>query len=618
MKNHPLMCLVLGALCAITASPLPAESPTPEPAKTTRPNVLIFLADDVGYGDLACMGNPRAVTPFLDKLSTESVRLKDFHVAPMCTPTRSELLTGRHCLDNEASTVTCGRSTPRVDFPMLQEVFKANGYATGMFGKWHLSENGPFRPSARGFEESLYFPGSSLGTARDHWNNNGFDSTVLHNDVPKKYPGFITDVWNDEAMKWMEKEQKEGKPFFCYLPSNLIHGPEFVEDSYKQPFRDKGYGETYSRKYAALQRYDEICGRVDAFLERSGLKDNTIVIYFGDNGASEDMIKVYNAGMRGAKKSVYDGGHRNACFVRWPAGGWQGAWDFSPLTEVQDLFPTLMEACSLKPVDGLKLEGTSLVKGLQGKPMPELDDRILVVQYAHYDKGDDTDEKHYPGEVNEGHRTGPVYGNAAVMWNKWRFVNGKELYDIEADPGQQKDVADQHPDVVTRLSSYYHQWWMKFAPDARPLQAIPIGGAENPVELDISAWDGVWADFSNTIREGQPVNGIWHLEVMKPGNYTFILRRWPAELGLPMRAPAPQGPWPYSPGKALPIAKVRILVQGQTAMADVSDDTSVVRLTLKLKPGRCKLKTVFLDAQGKELCGVYYTDVEYDKPSKSK
>jgi arylsulfatase len=594
-----------------------ADAETAQATNSSRPNVIIFLADDVGYGDLACLGNPQTKTPFLDKLYTQSVRLNNYHVTPMCTPTRSELLTGRHCLDNEANLVNCGRSTPRVDFPMMQEVFKANGYATGMFGKWHLTENGPFTPNARGFEEALYFPGSCLGTTRDFWNNNGFDSTVLHNGVRKKYPGYITDVWNDEAMTWMEKQQMERKPFFCYLPSNLIHGPEFVEDSRIQKFRDKGYDETHSRIYAALERYDAIFGRVDSFLEKSGLKDNTIIIYFGDNGANKEMTEVYNAGMRGFKKSVYDGGHRNACFVRWPGGGWQGARDFNSLTEVQDLFPTLMEACSLKPIDGLKLEGSSLVKGLQGKPMPELDDRILVVQYGHYG-GDDIDEKPDPGEMDQGHRTGPVYGNASVMWNKWRFVNGKELYDIQADPGQKRDLASEHPDVVARLSAYYHQWWMNFSPDARPLQAIPIGGVENPVKLDISSWDGVWADFSNTVREGQAVNGVWHLKVMQSGNYTFILRRWPEELGLPMRAPAPKGPWPYSAGKALPIAKVRLEIQGETAIADVSKETAVVRLTLPLKAGRARLRTAFLDKNGKELCGIYYTDVELDQPAKEK
>ena len=578
-----------------------------EAVKQTPPNVIIFLVDDIGYPDLACLGNPRSRTPYLDRLYQESVRLTDFHVTPMCSPTRAQLLTGRHCLDNEASMVTCGRSRPRTDMRMMSEVFKANGYATSMFGKWHLGGNHPWLPMDRGFDEALYFPGSSLGTARDYWNNNGFDCTVMHNGVRQKYPGYTTDVWHDEAMRWMAKQQKAGKPFFCYLPSNLVHGPEFVEDARQQVFRDKGYGETLSRIYAALERYDGIYGRVDAFLGQSGLKDNTIVIFLGDNGSSNAMTKVYNAGMRGDKKSLYEGGHRVQCFVRWPAGGWTGGRDFSAMTEVRDFFPTLVDVCSLKPAGDLKLDGTSLVKGLKGNPMPELDDRTLVVQYGHYQEMKPAAE-----EVNEGHVTGPKYGDAAVLWKQWRWVSGKELYDIHSDPGQKTNVAEQHPEIAARLTSFYDQWWKKLVPSPRPLQAIPIGNDASLVQLDISDWDGVWVDFSNTIRTGERVNGAWHLEVMREGPYTFTLRRWPEELGLPMQAPAPNGPWPYAAGKALAIAKVRIEVQGQTAMAEVAEDTNVVSLTLTLKAGRTALKTAFLDKQDKTLCGAYYTDVQLE------
>lgn len=594
-----LLCLLS---CLLAGAGFGAES-----VKQAPPNVMILLVDDIGYPDLACLGNPRSKTPCLDRLYQESVRFTDFHVTPMCSPTRAQLLTGRHCLDNEASMVTCGRSLPRTDMPMMSEIFKANGYATGLFGKWHLGGNHPFRPMDRGFDEALYFPGSSLGTARDYWNNNGFDSTVLHNGVRTKYPGYITDVWSDQAMTWMAKQQKADVPFFCFLPSNLVHGPEFVEDERQQVFRDKGYGETQARIYAALERYDGIYGRMDAFLERNGLKENTIVIFFGDNGSSDVMTREHSAGMRGCKKSLYDGGHRVQCFVRWPAGGWNGGRDFTALTEVRDLFPTLIESCSLKHPGDLKLDGGSLVKGLKGYAMPELDDRTQVVQYGHY-----PEKKPAPGEVDEGRVAGPKYGDAAVLWRQWRWVHGKELYDLHADPGQKTNLAKQHPEIVGRLTSFYDQWWKRLAPDKRPLQAITIGYDTNPVLLDIGDWDGVWVDFSNTIRQGDRVNGLWHLNVMREGRYTFTIRRWPEELALPMRAPAAKGPWPYADGKALPIAKVRVEIQGQTAMAEVAEDASLVRLSLSLDAGRTDLKTAFLDKQDNILCGAYYTDVQLE------
>ena len=148
-----------------------ADVAAPKP----RPNVIVLLADDVGYGDLGCHGSPVAKTPNLDRLSKESVRLTDFHVQPMCSPTRGALLTGRHCLDNGAWLVAVGRYMPQPELPTMADVFRANGYATGIFGKWHLGENYPFRPLDRGFDEAIYYPGSSLGTSRDFWNNNGFD-----------------------------------------------------------------------------------------------------------------------------------------------------------------------------------------------------------------------------------------------------------------------------------------------------------------------------------------------------------------------------------------------------------------------------------------------------------
>jgi hypothetical protein len=155
-------------------------------------------------------------------------------------------------------------------------------------------------------------------------------------------------------------------------------------------------------------------------------------------------------------------------------------------------------------------------------------------------------------------------------------------------------------------------WWKKLAPDQRPLQAVPIGKDAKPVQLDIGDWDGVWVDFSNAIRQGDRVNGIWHLEVMQEGRYTFTLRRWPEELSLPMRAPAPKGPWPYADGVALPITKARVEIQGQTATAEVAEGTSLVRITLTLKAGRTDLKTAFLDEQDKTLCGAFYTDVQLE------
>jgi arylsulfatase len=576
-------------------------------ADRERPNVLIFLVDDVGgLNDLQAYGNTRSRTPYLDRLRNESLRLTNFHVAPMCTPTRAALLTGRDALDAQATMVNCGRSIPRPDLPMIQELFKADGYATGMFGKWHLGENEPFRPSDRGFEETLYFPGSSLGTARDYWNNMGWDCTVLHNNVRKKYTGFITEVWHDEAITWMRKQKEAKRPFFCYMPSNLVHGPEFVEEAYKEPYRKRREQESIARIYGALERYDGLCARVDAFLEKEGLRENTIVIFFVDNGLCDATAHLYNAGLRGYKKSYYEGGHRVPCFIRWPKRGWQGGRDFEALTEVQDLFPTLIEACGVEPVIAAHPSGTSLVRLLDNKPMPELADRICFVQYGDYDP-----KTRSKGPVLEGVRCGPVYGKAAVLWREWRLVHDTELYDLKSDYSQTNNVAGAHLEIVSKLKHAYRQWWDRLEPDRRGMVHIPVGLNAAPVLLDVSCWDGAWIDFSNAIRGGQRINGPWALDVVKEGEYCFDLRRWPQELGLPMAAPAPAGAWPYEQGKALPITNVRIDIQGQIVERDVSSTDTCIRVTLKLKPGKTQLKTAFLDQKGEVISGIYYVDVTF-------
>jgi arylsulfatase len=589
----------------IIASVLFAALVAVRASENERPNVLIFLVDDVGgLNDLHSYGNTHSRTPYLDRLRGESVRLTNFHVAPMCTPTRAALLTGRDALDTQASMVNCGRSIPRPELPMIQELFKADGYATGMFGKWHLGETEPFRPGDRGFEESLYFPGSSLGTARDYWDNNGFDCTVLHNNVRKKYLGFITEVWNDEAMKWMKKQKDAKRPFFCYLPSNLVHGPEFVEEAYKEPYRKRGEGESIARIYGALERYDGICARVDAFLEKEGLRENTIVIFFVDNGLCEATARVYNAGLRGEKKSYYEGGHRVPFFIRWPKRGWQGGRDQDALTEVQDLFPTLLEACGIEPAIPSHPTGTSLVRLLDNKPMPELAERIRFVQYGDYGKSQSG-----KGVADEGHVCGPVYGKAAVLWGEWRLVHDRELYNLKTDYSQTNNVADAHPEITAKLKQAYRQWWERLHPDTRELVHIPVGLNAEPVLLDVSCWDGAWIDFSNAIRSGQRINGPWALDVKKDGRYRFDLRRWPEELGLPMTSPAPAGAWPYLPGKALPIKKVRVSIQDQTLEREVSQSDATISLALHLKKGKAQLKTAFLDQNDTVISGIYYVDV---------
>ena len=572
--------------------------------QSERPNVVVVLADDVGYGDLGSNGSPHAKTPHLDRLSASSVRLTQFHVQPMCSPTRSGLLTGRHCLDNGAWLVAAGRYMPRAELPTMADAFRANGYATGLFGKWHLGENYPFRPMDRGFDESLYFPGSSLGTSRDYWNNSGFDGTYLHNGKRKTYPGYVQDVWMNEATEWMAKRRHEGQPFFCLLASNLIHGPEFVEEHLKARF-DHVPNADARRIFTALERLDGSVGDLERFLDSSGLKENTIVVFLSDNGGVGPMTDIYNAGMRGAKGSLFDGGHRVPCFIRWPKGGWTGGRDMPQLAVGEDLLPTLTGACGIRKIAGLRPTGLSLSKAIQGERVEELEERISVVQSGTYR------ERNRPqGSINENNLVAPQHGQCAVLWRNWRLLHLKELYDISTDPAQRTNVIRDHPDIARKLTSHYDAWWAQLRADQQPMQEVVIGSKhENPTRLDLSQWEGVWADFSNDVRAGSKVNGTWNLRVAEAGNFVFTLRRWPEEVNQPMRAPLPAGPWPYVAGRAIAIAKVRVEVQGMLKEASVGPDDTNVQISCRLDAGPVKLKTWFLDERGESLSGVYYVDV---------
>ncbi len=223
-----LTTLLLTPLAALHA----ADQPAPQ-----RPNVLVVITDDQGYGELSCHGNPVLQTPNLDRLSSESIRLTDFHVAPMCTPTRGQLMTGVDALRNGAMNVSSGRTLLRREFPTMGNLFADSGWSTGLFGKWHLGDTFPYRPQDRGFHESVWFPSSHIGSVPDQWQNDYFDDTYIHNGRRQPYTGYTTDVFFREAMTWMKGEADAGRPFLCYLATAAAHQPHYVPEKYLAPVR---------------------------------------------------------------------------------------------------------------------------------------------------------------------------------------------------------------------------------------------------------------------------------------------------------------------------------------------------------------------------------------------
>jgi arylsulfatase A-like enzyme len=597
-------------------------------AATAKPNVIVILTDDQGYGDFSCHDNPVLKTPHLDRLHDESIRFTDFHSSPMCTPTRGQLMTGRDALANGASCVCSGRTFVRREVPTMAELFAAGGYQTGLFGKWHLGDNYPHRPNDRGFHEAVYHLGWGITSTPDHWDNDYFDDFFRHNGRVGQFNGYCTDVFFAEAQRWMKSCAAEGKPFLCYLAPNAPHGPFYVADKYKRPY--KHLSPDVAGFFGMIANLDENIGRLEAMLREAGLRENTILVFMTDNGGTGG-ISVFNAGMRGAKASLYDGGHRVPCFFRWPAGGLRPAGDVAELAQVQDMLPTLLELCEVNvahdSVAGSKIkdsrhgvasyrgfDGLSLVPVLRRKEPSALAERTLVVQYSGLTQSD------------------PAKWDSAVLRGNWRLVKGEKLYDIKSDPAQKSDVAAQHPELVKAMRAHYEKWWAAVQSGLRKFETLDVGSdSENPTCLTSMDWLApqltpcsqpfdVRLAGETLVKEGslpggrpQPVmNGPWNLRVTRDGVYRISLWRWPREADARLAGSVPaykgvDGSFPA--GKALPIAKARLRIGGFDATTPVSALDKEAVFETRLKTGKTQLQTWFYDAQGRELCGAFYVEV---------
>jgi len=575
-----LACLWNQALCADTQS-------------DQRPNVIVLVTDDSCFGDLACYGNPIIKTPGLDKMYGESIRLADFHVSPMCTPTRAQIMTGKHCLRAGAYLVGTESDHLRTDLPTMPEIFRSNGYRTGIFGKWHLGDNYPLRPQDRGFEETMWFPQAALGDkVGTYWNDDYFDAHFLHNGKWQQYPGFCTDVLFTEAMRWMRGCTGKKEPFFCYLPVNVPHGKFFAPDKYRQMYAEKmkKLHPEVATSEAMMANFDENVGRLDAWLKESGQMDNTIVIYFSDNGGANG-VQVNDHGERGWKGQITEGGHHVPFFIRWPAGRLRAAGDLPGLTQVQDLLPTVIGLAGLKNTTAF--DGVDLAPVLRDANA-SVPDRTLIVQCQ---------------------RVGPVTpADACVLWQKWRLLSGKELFNLSNDPHQDHNVIAENPAIARQLQAEFDKFWISVQPELHKHGTIIVGNdAENPVTLTPASWDGVYFVDSDDVRKGRKISAKWNLQVEKEGDYEIELRRWPVEADLPIRAAAAPGKLHdtlcYGPetiaGVAMPIARARLKIGDIDESKNVQDADKSIIFTQRLKPGRVCLQTWFYAASGNELGCAY-------------
>lgn len=571
-------------------------------SKEEKPNVILIMTDDQGYGDLHCHGNAIIQTPHLDAMHDASVRFTDFHVNATSAPTRSALMTGRYARRVGVGYTVMGRQFLRTDETTIAEIFTANGYKTGLFGKWHLGQNYPLRPIDRGFQEMFMSGGGCASQMDDYWDNDRMNDYFNHNGQWELLEGYGADAMFTEALKFMGKSLDN--PFFVYLPISEPHLPQNVLTEWCQPYLDAGLDKELSNFFATITRIDYNVGRLMQFLKEKKLDENTIIIFMTDNGTSSGS-HYYNAGMRGRKGTMYEGGHRVPFFIKIPKKYKEvnvKPRDISGLSAHIDVLPTLAELCNLKYEYKNKLDGKSLVPLLQDTKNWE--DRMIYL---------DEQRRHYP-------RKDLSY---CMITNRWRLIDGKELYDIKKDPGQNDNVYNTYPEVVSCLKKAYNTYWDEFIEHDRVHYFTRvIVGSDKQHEVLLPAIDLFLENTDNlivyqrTVRKGVSTNGCWFIEVEKDGLYEFELRRWPKELDKGIRDSIPEITSEQNDinlnqagekivGVALDIVKARLSVNDHDVSCEVKEDDKKVVFEVPLKKGNATVRSWFYEANDKNRSAYY-------------
>lgn len=562
----------------------------------SRPNVVLVVADDLGYGDLSCHGNAVLRTPHLNKLFRESVRLLNYHAYPMGTPTRAALMTGLYPVKTGAfrSAGKYGQLSPDVN--SMGDVFARNGYTTGMIGKWHLGDNAPHRPQDHGFENVIWHRGGGIGQVADVYGNDYFDDSfevvkgVSPSSKQKQFKGYCTDVFFEESMRFIEANQE--RPFFLYLSLNAPHSPHRVPQEWVRPYKKKP-GVLNPKFYGMIANIDYNLGILRKRIEELGLTEDTIFIFTTDNGTSagakfksvhSSAESGFNAGMRGRKGSVYDGGHRVPFFVYWPEGQLTGGRNVHRLTSAIDVLPTLSELCGLEGVEAGSIDGESWGTILQKGKEDEWGRDALVLQF-------------HGGPWGQSDLNTPAL-DSVVMTERWRLLYSRKwhLYDVRADPEQKKNVYKQHPKVVERLKAVYQNYWDEVSAEMDDISHAYVGSdLQNPVYLTSREWavkrgNPPW-NF-HVIKKLPHAVAPWKIDVKQSGRYRLTLRQWPE-----------------AANKAIVGTRAEVHVAGQIAKAEVTTGAQYVVFELDLEPGETELWTYIYEADG-VVRSAYFTEVE--------
>lgn len=567
-----------------------------------KPNVVFVLTDDQGYGDLACHGNPVIKTPNLDRLYDEGVRFTNFHVDPTCSPTRGALMSGMYSHRAKVWHTIAGGNHLRAGAMTMANAFKASGYRTGMFGKWHLGSNYPYRPMDRGFDEWLGHGDGGTGTTDDYFTNDRVDDIYLHNGEWEFRQGYAPDVFFNAAIDFIKS--RGPKPFFIYLNTYIPHSPHTVPDRAWTEKYEKQVEKGVAYFFAGIERVDRNIGLLRKALAEEGLAENTILIFMTDNGGTAG-VQLFNAGMRGKKGTVYEGGHRVPFFIHWPAGKLKHGGDVGDLTAHFDVLPTLIDLCGLTPPRHVDFDGRSFKRQLF-EPGTALPERTLFVER----------QRTYEPQP---------WVNTAAMTNRWRLVNGTELYDMSNDPGQQNNVIEKHSAVVKQLKQEFDAYWKRVTPNDRERVKFVVGHPSDPETfLQCMDWYLPNSPWNHAhVSAGAPQVGAWRIAAAGAGRYRFEVRRWPREVDAPLSgvptlkksvdAWDAQGAKSYliyaseqSPFKALPVAYVRLKVGDFTGVKEVSAAETNITFDVPLEKADYEVRAELLDSQKKTIAGAYY------------
>lgn len=426
----------------------------------SRPNIILVMTDDQGLGDLSFTGNKIVKTPNIDRFANNAVRFNDFQVSPTCAPTRAALMSGLPPFKVGVTHTILQRERMALDVFTLPQALQSAGYSTGLFGKWHLGDEVQYLPQSRGFDEVLMHGAGGIGQTNlgdfpPNKNNLYFDNVLLHNDTIVQTKGFCTDVFFSAALAWIKHQHLANQPYFAYVSLNAPHGPYIAPDSYKKRFLGDGYDQKTAGRYGMIENIDDNVGRLMSKLAEWGALDNTLIIFMTDNGMSMPpmvhngkKIIPFNAGLKGRKNSAYQGGTKVPMYWQWK-GVLDTNIDVNTLTAHLDIYPTLTElAGATLPKSMQQLDGRTLLP-LLNNPEALWDDRKLFI---------------HTGRWKAGEMDAAKYAKYAVRTQRWRFVNNKELYDINGDPGEKENLASKYPTVVNDLRNAYEKWWEETAP----------------------------------------------------------------------------------------------------------------------------------------------------------